>query len=160
MTLSTFYKYAAIVLLLLNVAMVSFFLITKPKEMGPRDQGSGGKAHELLNLDEEQGATFKRLANANGVTMDSLKLMQNELIRPLFKQLTTGPDMMLDNDDRLRQFEELEGIKIKVLYNHFAEVKAILKPDQHADFEEFMNVILRRKNTQDRQRPPRRPRDR
>ena len=79
-----FYKYAAAILLLLNIVLIAFFFITKPK-------GNMGKpplrAMETLGLDEAQHDLFLASAKRHSIEMTSINEAQKKLLMPYFNQL-------------------------------------------------------------------------
>ena len=140
-----FYKYSTWGLLFLNLALVAFFYLTAP----PRPEGRGpGKdvrngAIALLDLDEQQRDDFQNLANQHMKLMDDLNLEQKNLIQPYFNSLIDGGNS-LDAEDLLRQIPLVERKKIEGTYQHFREIKALLKPSQSKNFESFVEHAVDR----------------
>jgi|GEM_PF-1043769 len=136
------YKYTTWALLVLNIFMISFFFITKPKHRPPRRGNFRNNAAEILKLNENQHATFIMLAEQHGYQMDSIRTLQNALLQPYFESLVNNTNNTY-TDDLLKEFQQLEGKKITLTYQHFNEVKEILNPSQQPHFKEFMQKVLR-----------------
>ena len=124
------YKYATWGLLFLNIAVLAFFTITKPK---PRHQPSSNNFQfeviDIFNLNSQQVATFKALAKDHNQKMRSLNEQQQKLLRPYFER-PANPSIRMDEADALNQFQQMERQKIEVIYQHFQELESILNQDQ------------------------------
>lgn len=135
-----FYKYATGILLIFNLAMLSFFFITKPK--GPIRHGDvKERAKDFLKLDEEQHAAFLTSANKHKASMNQIDEEQSELLKGYFNSLVVSSET-IDKAAVLEKVKTLEGQKIASTYEHFEEIKTILKPEQQPNFEQFMKDIL------------------
>ena len=135
-----FYKYSTWALLLLNLTMIAFFFITKPNP--PHGKNFTEEAIKILKLDEQQQTVFLKSAEKHGQQTGTISNRQSELLKPYFNSLIT-PNEAADLDSLLNQVQHLEREKIEITYLHFQEVKALLKANQKADFETFMQKIQR-----------------
>lgn len=154
MTQLQFYKYATWALLVINAAVLSFFLLTKPH---PKGEGPGGPrslendAVQLLQLDEQQYKMFIELAVDHSQQLRSIEKEERDELRRYFDQL-----LQESNDstqlDILEQVKLLEGSKVTITYKHFQEVKALLRPEQQEYFEGFMKKALRLLLVEERRR--------
>ena len=147
-----FYKYATWGLLLLNVLIVGFFFLGPPPN-GAHRGGSGPRATELLNLDEQQNQLFLASAKSHETKMNDITKEQKALLTAYFNHLVSNAPTTNKND-LLTQYEQLESQKIKQTYQHFSEIKNILNTEQEADFEVFINDILRFLLPDKRKNPP------
>lgn len=145
-----FYKYATWGLLILNLLMLSFFIITK----GGKHEGNHtpGMAAELLKLNDEQHTQFLASAQQHEQIMDRINAAQSSLLKPYFSQLTTPQKITSANT--LTEIQALEKQKIEATYQHFEEVKNILTIEQLPDFKIFMNHILTRLIDTKKKNPP------
>lgn len=155
-----FYKYATWGLLFLNIAVLSFFLLTKP---GPRQHPPSNNFQaeviEILNLNNQQVFTFRKLGGEHNQKMKSINEQQAKLLPPYFESLTNLSEN-IDKNDILNQFQQLEREKIEVTYQHFQHLKSLLNEEQLPLFDEFIqkfidNILLKKEQN----RPPPRPRD-
>lgn len=145
MTQLQFYKYATWALLVINAAVLSFFLLTKPHPKGEGPVGNRSlqnEAVQILQLDEEQHKVFLQLAADHIQQLISIEQEEREDLKRYFDQL------LQESDDTphaklLEQVRLLEGNKVKITYEHFQEIKALLRPDQQENFEHFMKKALR-----------------
>ncbi len=144
-----FYKYATIGLLLLNLGMLTFFFLTKPKHHSRKDFKRG--AVDILKLDDEQRETFFNLVKGHQQKMKVFSQHQKELLSPYFNSLIDSTEV---NQDVFDKVEELERQKIESIYQHFQEIKSILREEQMPGFEEFMNHVMKRILSNSERKPP------
>lgn len=135
-----FYKYAAFGLLLLNLALVAFFFLTKPRHPG-HPRGGPKNAKDSLQLDEQQHEAFLENAKRHTSEMEQLNDHQRTLLQTYFQQLF-NQDLSVASDSLLGEFQLLEKQKIESVFQHFQAVQSILRPEQMADFESFVRRIL------------------
>jgi hypothetical protein len=139
---SQFYKIAAIGMLVLNISMIAFFLITRPH---PPHPGEGAKfrnqALDILHLDDAQTAQFEELAGEHHEKVTEVKEKQSELLKTYFE------NFQADNNSGVlpsfpAEFLSLEQSKVELTYRHFLEVKTLLKPDQIDYFPDFLQEAM------------------
>ena len=135
-----FYKYATLGLLVLNLLMISFFIITRGGR--PMHHHSASRAIDLLKLNEQQHVQFLASAQKHEQAMNQINLAQSDLLKPYFSQLTTTTHNVA-SENTLDKIQVLEKRKIEATYQHFEEVKNILTEEQLPDFNIFMDNILR-----------------
>ncbi len=137
-----FYKYATWGLLILNLSMLSFFIITRGGAHGRH--GASPRATDLLKLTEQQNTQFLASAKQHDQIMNRINLEQSSLLKPYFSQLTTPnkEDKNVASAATLEKLQILEKRKIEATYQHFEEVKSILREEQLPDFKIFMDTIL------------------
>lgn len=137
-----FYKYAALILVLLNIGLITFLFMGIPK---PPGNGMAfdfrSKAIEILQLDEQQKASFLELAEQHRQLMDSVNEQQSALLKPFFQTIidTSYP---AQTESTFKKTEQLESKKIKATIQHFLEVKSLLREEQHVNFEVYLNQAL------------------
>ena len=141
----TLYKYTTGGLLLLNIAIIAFFVLMKPPH--PRHGKKGqfrNEAIRILQLDKNQADIFKKSAHKHHKMMVSIGNQQKALLLPYFKTIidTTGKSQIIY--DALDQNLRLENKKVEKTYSHFEEIKGILNTNQQANFEVFMTEALDR----------------
>jgi len=132
-----FYKYATWGMLGLNLTLLALFFFGRPPG------GMGQRAIETLRLDEAQHADFLTSAKSHDALMQELLKKQHILLKPYFQQLIK-PKISVDEQQLWAKMQQLESQKIQSTYQHFKEIKNILKEEQKADFELFMNRMLER----------------
>lgn len=139
-----FYKYAISGLLLLNIAMLAFFVLTKPRSGNPPPPSNfESEAIRILDLNSEQIATFERLVREHNQMMRAIDEKQRELIIRYFESLS-DTSLSVEELDVLNSFEQSEREKIKNTHVHLEEVKSILNNDQLPNFDIFMNDFLQK----------------
>lgn len=143
MTQLQLYKYATWGLLSLNIAILAFFFLTKPKH--PHHRGGKGdfrnEVIQTLDLNEAQERVFKTLAAEHHEQMNSINRRQHELLPPYFEKLSDSL-ALIDQSEIMTQFQQLERQKIEFTYAHFEEIKQILEKRQLSDFKKLMDRFV------------------
>lgn len=141
-----FFKLASLVLLLLNAGILLFFWLQRP----PRAPGMGGAigsfetvAIDLLQLDESQAADFQNLAIEHGTRIHAFNQEQNRNLQQYFSTVYRAGDLLL-KDSLIMQVEQLEQQKVQFTYQHFEDVRALLRPEQLPQFEVFVTQAVGR----------------
>lgn len=150
-----FFKYATLLMLVLNLGLVAFFFLTKPKPP-MRGETFSPRAIEILQLDKDQHQAFLQSAEQHGKQMRTINDGQRNLLRPYFNGLV-DPSLNLNPDSILQQVQLLERQKVEATYLHFKAVKALLRDEQQNNFEQFMNQALGRLLLNDMPSKPPRP---
>ncbi|MEH0152787.1 hypothetical protein V6R21_01510 [Limibacter armeniacum] len=129
------YKLVAILLLLINLGMVAFFVLTKPDHRHPGSR----PLHMLLQLDKQQEQHFLTLAHKHQQAIREIDQKQQDLLVQYFSALQqeTTPSQEI-----LAKIQMEEGKKIVLTYQHFHDVKTMLKPSQKPFFDQFMTGAL------------------
>lgn len=133
----TFYRYTSIGLLILNLAILAFFFLFRPLMGGP-PQGPPNTA--ILEMDAEQHAAFQGLVEDHQEIMRTANDRQKELLSQYFSQLadpTGSPTGTFPE-----KYCEYEQEKIVGTYEHFLQVKGLLRPEQRAKFPLFIDQSL------------------
>ncbi|MFK8044121.1 MAG: hypothetical protein AB8B72_01400 [Crocinitomicaceae bacterium] len=133
-----FYKIAAIVLLVLNIGLVTFFVLNKKRHHQPGHL----KAIKMLNLNESQADEFKSLAEAHHQSMVEINKEQAELLTKHFKSLYDLPNS--PNAGDLTFYSDLEVKKINITYDHFKDVRGILDKEQQVYYQEFIEKTVQK----------------
>ncbi len=146
----TFFKYATAVLLLINVAMIAFFILTQPGGPdGPHPRGNNvaaGKQFErkaiaILGLEEEQQTAFIKLAHGHALEVDKIDRAQQKVLQPYFESIIDS-SQVAHKEKFLAELQQLEKYKVEYTYQHFKEVQALLKPEQQGNFKTFVRRAL------------------
>lgn len=139
-----FYKYATWALLLLNMGLLVFFLLTKPRPPHPPPPHQfQAEVIELLELNEQQISTFKKLAEEHGQKLTSINEQQQKRLPSYFNSLITSSNP-INNDSILVELQRLEREKIEVTYQHFQDIKSMLNKNQLPHFENLMERFIDR----------------
>lgn len=146
-----FYKYATWGLLVLNLSMVAFFFLTASPAQGV--ETGGKKAVDILKLDQQQHESFLLLVRQHIQLMDDFSNQQRKLLQPYFNSLI-DLNKTNDFDSLLNQVQLLERKKIESVYQHFQDVKSILKPTQQENFAAFIDHAVKRILIEQNNQPP------
>lgn len=125
-------------MLLLNVAIILFIALSKPRHNGHHPNRMGPPP--MLNLTASQAKHFKLLADQHKVEMQDIKAQQKVILNQHFSTLYKT-DLSLKNYD-LAIFYDLEKQKINSTYSHFTQVKELLNNEQMQNFREFIEQTL------------------
>lgn len=139
MAFSEFYKYAAIALLCLNIGILTFFFLGAKKHQHHHHHMSTIK--DILQLDKAQNELFLQYAKAHNNKINSLNNQQKEQLEPYFYQHIYF-DETFNQDSIIRLVQNIERQKIEITFQHYEEIKGLLKADQKPHFEEFMKKSL------------------
>lgn len=150
-----FYKYGMWCLLVLNLSLVAFFFLTKPKHPAPPNNGKK-RAASILKLDKQQQDIFSDYADQHIRQVKGIEHQQRDLLKSYFNTLIDAT-ANIDSDSLIIQIIQLEQEKIETTYQHFQDVKTILKQEQQEYFEAFINHVLRIFSNE-RNNPPPSPR--
>lgn len=145
------YQWATWSLLLLNLSMLCFFILTKPKR--PNDVNFNNAVKQEMHLNEEQEKLFLESANKHREQMAIISDRQKALWQTYFKTLSST-DTLTKNDSIISEFQNLEFQKIAVTNTHFTEIKSFLKPAQYKGFSVFQQRLLERNFKKDKNMPP------
>ena len=146
-----FYKVSVILLLLLNIMMVSFFLLSKPPgPMPPRGQSSAElkRASDALKLDAQQRERFGQLVAQHKQKMHALNDDHFSLLENYFVESPQGKDSLII------QIQEIEGEKIRFTEKHFEDIRSILNPDQISYFQGFKERAIKQILAKNKKGPP------
>ncbi|MBB4079622.1 hypothetical protein GGR28_002247 [Lewinella aquimaris] len=129
------YQFAAIGLLLLNLALLTFIVLA-PGRMshGPL------QAVKRFDFDAAQHDQFMTYAHAHDAKMRAFNQRQAALLETYFRQLTTP--QATDPGPLPSELGTLELEKILTTYAHFLEVKDLLRPEQEEHFPAFVDAVL------------------
>ena len=150
-----FYKYAAVSLLVLNLVLVVFLLLSPSKGQQlppPNGHPNHHSATEIMKLDEQQNAAFLENVKVHKTQIERLNKEQRQLLQGYFETLFDGSPSH-QNDTLLQQVQAIEVQKIEVTYEHFKAIKVTLKPEQYEGFETFVHKMLKKITSKGRGRP-------
>ena len=137
-----FYKSAAIILLLMNLAIIAFFFLTKPHPPGANRGGDFSRqAIDMLQLDKAQHRSFLQLTKDHSLNMTDIDEQKRALLKPYFQHHSKDAQNTY-TDSLLVQIQLLERQKIEDTYAHFQEVETLLHDKQKPHFEKFRNKAL------------------
>lgn len=137
-----FYKYATWALLFLNLAVLVFFILTRPRHHHhPSTKDFRSEVINILNLNDQQQSAFRKLAHEHNQSMIMLKEQQQDLLPPYFANLAE-PSESIDPDKILTKFQQLEREKIEVTYQHFQDIKNLLNQEQLPYFKGLMGKLI------------------
>jgi periplasmic protein CpxP/Spy len=145
------YQWATWSMLLLNLTMICFFMLTKPKH--PNNKNFNNAVKQEMGLNEEQEKLFLVSADKHREQMAIISDRQQVLWQSYFTTLSSSYTL-IKNDSTISELQNLETQKIAVTTTHFKEIKSFLKPEQYKGFSVFQQRLLERNFKKDRNIPP------
>ena len=98
---------------------------------------------ERLHLDEQQQKQFGAMREAHHSKMMDIQQDSRKLHDELFELLKADNADTAQSNALIQQIQRLEAEKEHVTFDHFAQLRAILRPDQKAAFDGFIKDLLR-----------------
>ena len=129
------YQFIALGLLVLNLVLLSVIVFAPA-----RADNSPQRAIDTIGLDAEQQERFLDYAHAHQDEMRKYNAEQNALLETYFRQLTT--DDAANPGPPPAAVQGIERQKIVSTYQHFLEVKKLLRPEQEKNFPVFVDAVL------------------
>lgn len=154
----TFFQVATVLLLLINIALLVFFLSSRKGHTGPHPNGhAGSTAKEMLELNTEQHRLFEKYAEEHKAKVHALTRDQKKLLEKYFDDVKNDSSAKPDTN-LISQWQSIEAKKLELTYQHLKEVQDLLEPEQMKHFEKFVQHIESRVLTQGEEKlpPPRR----
>ncbi len=149
-----FYKYATGILLLFNITLIIFFLVSKSSLPPPPQEGRlKDEIAKLLHLTEQQETTFRKYAEEHNHKITTLNQTQRAILRTYF-QILKRDSSVTPQQSLLDKALHVERNKIQSTVKHFQQIKAMLKPQQKAHFKQFMDKVLDRILLSQKKNPP------
>jgi len=129
---------AVIALVLLNIGMVSFFLLAK---MPPRHEGPRKIIIERLHFDAEQIAKYDKLIAQHRTDIRQKESTIGQVNQQFFGQLK-GDDFSR-KDSLLAQIGLLQQAVAQIHLDHFKDIKSICKGNQLHDFDTLVGELAK-----------------
>ena len=145
------YQWATWSMLLLNLTMICFFMLTKPKH--PNNKNFNNAVKQEMGLNEEQEKLFLVSADKHREQMAIISDRQQVLWQSYFTTLSSSYTL-IKNDSTISELQNLETQKIAVTTTHFKEIKSFLMPAQYKGFSVFQQRLLERNFKKDKNMPP------
>lgn len=149
-----FYQYTILGLVALNIGVLAFFLFAKSHRPPPRfAKNLQSEVIEILDLDQQQAATFRKMAAEHRLKMSAIDERRKKLLLPYLATLSDDSESS-HPDSLLQRFQRAEREKITSTYQHFQEIKKILKKEQLPHFEVFIEKISDRILSSEQKKSP------
>ncbi len=133
------YKVGFFVLLIINIALVSFVALKRQGSFMKRDMRE--RLSNQLGLDESQKKAFMDMAKLHREKIREIDNQERALLETYFDFLIK-PDSLNSKNEILQQIQVLKKAKVLATYKHFEELKEICSDEQQAEFEAFMKRVI------------------
>ena len=156
MTQLQFYKYATLGLFLLNLAILGFFILTRPNHNRPpqRDQGFKEKAVHMLQLNDDQTLMFNKFAQEHNEEIGRISNAQSNKLNSFVSGAQTSLNEEI-TEAFIAELMQSEELKIRATFDHFKDIQSILNEHQKAEFQNFVREVMKLILFPDKKRPPR-----
>jgi periplasmic protein CpxP/Spy len=150
---------AVVGLLILNLLTIGFLILNTNRARWPEppeQNRGGGPARiiiERLRLNEQQQQAFEKLRDGHHKQSDKLSKQAVELYRAYYELLTAEQPDTVQANELSRQIAQNQLAVAKLNFDHFAEIKALCRSDQQADFTRLVGDLNRLFGRQPRPRP-------
>ncbi len=126
-------------LMLLNLGIIGFMVLNKPPHLGERRGRPGKLIVERLNFDKKQTAQFNTLLRTHRsktkAVLNEMRDSKNQLFALLKSEDQSKKDSLINIIGSLQK--ELEVLH----FQHFTDIKAICKPEQINDYNQFVSEM-------------------
>jgi Spy/CpxP family protein refolding chaperone len=151
----TFYRIIILALLILNFGILAFIWQGKTGRppMPPDGRGGGNPAQiiiDRLHLDDNQQQQYDAMREAHHAKMMDIQQESKKLHDALFDLLKVDKADSAKVNSLVQQIQANEAEKEHITFDHFAQLRAILRPDQKTAFDGLIQDILRQMGN----RPP------
>ena len=144
MSRESFYRVIIIALLVLNFGILGFLWMGRHGDMPPgRRPEPAGFIIEKLQLDDAQQARFQQLRNTHHKRDMELREESRNLHDALFSLLKNEAADSAKIDNLYNLISVNDRAKEQLNFNHFKELKTILKPEQQKLYQEFIEDIAK-----------------
>jgi len=140
---------AVVGLLILNLLTIGFLILNTNRPRRPEppnpNKGSGPALIiiERLRLDAQQERAFQKLRNAHHRQSELLSAQSVELYRSYYGLLASEKPDTARKNALEGQIAENQAAVAKLNFDHFAQIKALCRPDQQADFTRLVADLNR-----------------
>lgn len=135
------------ILALINIGLLIFLLIGKPKGHGPKGMRDKEKAEMFIQkkfgFDENQMKSFAKSKMIHRSLAQDLEAQLNDLSKSFYT--IESDDIQVVRDSLMKEINSVSESIYMNNVKHFDEVRAICKPEQLPEMESFVNGLLKRK---------------
>ncbi len=131
-------KYLVIAAVILNVATLIFFWVTRPPRGGRPPKETFDVLTQELKLDNDQQKVYKALRQQHHRTHDSFLQLIAEKREVLYAQKPASLDSIIQPIGQLQQQIEL------ITYQHFEDVRKICTPEQQTKLDKILVGAVQR----------------
>ncbi|WP_418262218.1 Spy/CpxP family protein refolding chaperone [Flavobacterium faecale] len=130
--------YSVIILVILNLSMIVFFMVVKPREFRNHRNGPRKMIIEKLHLDKQQQEQFESLVEKH---IDKIKTFDKQIQQTkesLYAQLSQPKVDVKVKDSLITSLGDLQKQIEIARFNHFKNIREICNtPEQREDFKEL-----------------------
>ncbi|MGZ3885129.1 MAG: periplasmic heavy metal sensor [Bacteroidia bacterium] len=150
---ASFWKWFAILLVILNIALLSFMLLRPDRgptpehrghAPGPPPEGPARFIIEQLGFSKEQEAKFMKLKQAHRDSIDAIQEQGRRLRHEFFENLKRDTSNAAATEQFAKQIAANQQRIELVTYRHFEEVRKLCDPKQKQIFNDIIQEVLMR----------------
>lgn len=139
MTKNTLLTITVILLVMMNIAIVSFFILTKPNRHNLHGEGPKQQIIEDLHFDKQQIAAYELLIQEHRTAIVALEREMNSAKNTLYSSLSTN-----DTTNEYKLIADIANIQSqmeRVHYAHFLAIKKLCHQNQLNDFNKLSQKL-------------------
>lgn len=138
-------SYSVVVLVILNLGIIVFFMIIKPREIQSFRNGPRVMIIERLRFDDQQRKQFRVLIEEHKLKMESLETQILRTKEKLYLQLSESKENLKVKDSLIGVLGDFQKEIEMARFNHFKEIRKICNtPEQKEYFKELTNELARK----------------
>lgn len=148
-----FFKIAIAVLVVLNVSLLTVYLVKDDDRRPEHRRGPGFAPNEKrgniiddiergLKLDEGQRKTYREYRQIHMSDMQRVNKEHSQLLNKYFKTLKKEDESEVQRKMLLLEIQGLEKERIEITYAHFEKIKLLCNEEQLADFPKVLNKAV------------------
>lgn len=158
-----FYRVVIIALLLLNLGTLGYLWTAQSRAPQPPEghRGPGGRHNPMdrliisrLKLDDSQIPKFEELKHDHHSRMMVLQDEAAQLHDRYFSLLKAEHEDTAARNELMQQLSENNRKRESLNFEHFRDLKGILRPDQQSLFDSFVEELGQEFSTHPGRRPP------
>lgn len=139
-TPNRFLKSAVILLLSVNAVVLFFHVrLLMADEKGPHPDRLKNRMIHDLSLDKTQEQAYSDMVERHRAAMRDIRRQEEETRRVLYAH---PGDSTLDRSPDLHRLGRLREQRERITFDHFMELRAILRPGQQAVFDEIIGEAV------------------
>lgn len=154
MTKLNLYRLISLILLVVNLSLTVFLYLNRPEARGRDGRDNPERLVEALGFGAAERTAFEDSKTRHQEGMRELTEQKGDQLRAYFAALLPGSTT--DSTQQallLARIDSIEAARIQLTYQHFEEVKNLVRSENEAAFGDFVKKALDRLLITDNKRP-------
>lgn len=131
------------ILVVLNIAVLSFIFFHKPLQSPPHGLRAFDRlVIQTLELDEAQQQQFDEMKREHHEAIMQLDKDMKAPVEAYFSLLLTKDTSSVKKEELEQQMATIYKEKLRITYRHFEQLKAICRPEQQQHFDKLIPELM------------------